>query len=98
MNISNMMINQPQQMNNSNNMIENYRIQKLKEYDLFDQKLLQQPYLIIENNVELIEQIREVIKQILVYSIEGLGVDTLEDKNNALQKIKDKIIDLYDLD
>ncbi|OLS21642.1 MAG: hypothetical protein HeimC2_32720 [Candidatus Heimdallarchaeota archaeon LC_2] len=97
-NISMMGINGLQPPNYSGNLVDNYKARKLKEYNLLDPEISKQPYLIIDNNLELIEQFQELLQRILALSLEGLGTDSLETKNIALQNIKDKIIELYDLD
>ena len=78
--------------NKSTNPIDNFRIKKIEENGLNDPKISQQPYIIIENNLEVIEQLQNLLQQILEISEEGLDTESFEDKNKALQNIRDKIM------
>ena len=73
----------------STNPIDNFRKEKLKEYGANDPK--QQPQVNIEHNLEIIERLQNLLQQILEISEEGLETESFEEKNKALQNIRDKI-------
>lgn len=78
----------------SSNSIDKYRTDKFKEYGMRDQESSQRPYVIIENNLEVIQQLENLIQQILEFSENGLESESVDKKNKALQNIYDKITQL----
>lgn len=87
-----------QPSNKSTNSIADFRTKKFKEYSLSDPDISQQPFVIIENNLEVIEELQNLLNKILEISNGGLKVESLNDKHKALQNIKDMITQSSDED
>lgn len=91
-------INRLQPSNKSTNSIDDFRTKKLQEYSLPDPDISQRPSVIIEHNLEIIEQLQNLLNQILEVTGEGLEAKSLDNKNKALQSIKDTITQSSDND
>ena len=90
-----MTANQSQSLNAPNNSIDNFRKEKFKEQHILDPEFSQQPHVIIENNLEMIEYLQLQLRQILEILEEGLETDSSEEKDKTLENIRDKIIQSF---
>ncbi len=84
-------INRLQPSNKSTNSFDDFRTKKLQEYGFPDPDISNRHSVIIEYNLEIIEQLQNLLNQILEVTEEGLETKSLDEKNKALQIIKDTI-------
>ncbi|MHA2249915.1 MAG: hypothetical protein ACXAD7_06115 [Candidatus Kariarchaeaceae archaeon] len=67
--------------------IEKYRRKGLRD-DLLDiPELSKKPYVIIENNHELIEHLQTLLEEIVKLSGKGLEIEVVDEKNKILTQI-----------